>query len=253
MPELVASLCTLLVLAPLALMPGMGQFLFRPLAMAVAFAMGSAYLLSRSFVPSRAALWLKGYQQTHGEEHATETPQRRPGLVRRGFDRIQDGIEFVIQWYVRGLNHVLRLRWFVVLGAAGLLAAVLGGLLPHLRRDFFPEVDAGAFEIYVRLNTGTRIEETEKEVAEVENLIRQRDRQRSGADNQPVGRLGRLVRRLHSQLRADGRRALGATQNGAGALRSALRRRPAQAPWPKTTVSPPWRFRSIRAAPSAAP
>src|SRR5262249_18301368 len=29
MPELVASLCTLLVLAPLALMPGMGTFLFR--------------------------------------------------------------------------------------------------------------------------------------------------------------------------------------------------------------------------------
>jgi multidrug efflux pump subunit AcrB len=172
MPELVASLCTLLVLAPLALMPGMGQFLFRPLAMAVAFAMGSAYLLSRSFVPSRAALWLKGHSQKHGEEHTSETPKRRPGLVRRGFDRIQDGIEFVIGWYVRGLNHVLRLRWFVVLGAAGLLAAVLGGLLPHLRRDFFPEVDAGAFEMYVRLNTGTRIEETEKEVAEVENLIR---------------------------------------------------------------------------------
>ena len=78
----------------------------------------------------------------------------------------------MIRLYVRGLNHVLRLRWFVVLGAAGLLAAVLGGVLPHLRRDFFPEVDAGAFEMYVRLNTGTRIEETEKEVAEVENLIR---------------------------------------------------------------------------------
>src|SRR5262249_8183423 len=50
MPELVASLCTLLVLAPLALMPGMGRFLFRPMALAVAFAMAAAYLLSRSFV-----------------------------------------------------------------------------------------------------------------------------------------------------------------------------------------------------------
>ena len=30
MPELVASCCTLLVLAPLAFMPGMGKFLFRP-------------------------------------------------------------------------------------------------------------------------------------------------------------------------------------------------------------------------------
>ena len=51
MPELVASLCTLLVLAPLALMPGMGEFLFRPMAMAVAFAMISAYILSRIVRP----------------------------------------------------------------------------------------------------------------------------------------------------------------------------------------------------------
>src|SRR2546423_2566385 len=61
MPELVASLCTLLVLAPLALMPGLGEFLFRPMALAVAFAMLSAYILSRSFVPSRSALWLKAH------------------------------------------------------------------------------------------------------------------------------------------------------------------------------------------------
>ena len=61
MPELVASLCTLLVLAPLALMPGLGEFLYRPMAAGVAFAMISAYVLSRTFVPSRAARWLKAH------------------------------------------------------------------------------------------------------------------------------------------------------------------------------------------------
>src|SRR5205085_4791854 len=45
MPELVAMGCTLLVLAPLALMPGMGKFLFRPMALGVAFAMIAAYIL----------------------------------------------------------------------------------------------------------------------------------------------------------------------------------------------------------------
>ena len=52
MPELVSTLCTFLVLAPLALMPGLGEFLFRPMAMAVAFAMIAAYLLSRTLVPA---------------------------------------------------------------------------------------------------------------------------------------------------------------------------------------------------------
>ena len=66
MPELVSSLCTFLVLAPLALMPGTGVFLFRPMAYAVAFAMIVAYILSRSFVPSMSALLLK----PHGHERA---------------------------------------------------------------------------------------------------------------------------------------------------------------------------------------
>ena len=52
LPELVSTLCTFLVLAPLALMPGMGEFLFMPLTMAVAFAMCSAYILSRTLVPA---------------------------------------------------------------------------------------------------------------------------------------------------------------------------------------------------------
>src|SRR5205085_7495504 len=68
MPELVASCCTLLVLAPLAMMPGLGKFLFRPMALAVAFAMISAYLLSRTLVPALCSLWLRGHP-ARGETH----------------------------------------------------------------------------------------------------------------------------------------------------------------------------------------
>ncbi len=92
-PELVASCCTLLVLAPLALMPGMGTFLFRPMAMAVAFAMISAYLLSRTLVPALGSLWLESHTPAgrtrtsagtseHRSEH--ENPQIK-GPVGRAF------------------------------------------------------------------------------------------------------------------------------------------------------------------------
>ena len=50
--------------------------------------------------------------------------------------------------------------------AVSLLILSLGLLGPVIRRDFFPEVDAGAFEIYVRAPTGTRIERTEAKIAE---------------------------------------------------------------------------------------
>jgi len=52
------------------------------------------------------------------------------------------------------------------------LVLVVGGLGPLLRREFFPEVDAGSFEIYVRGETGTKIEVTEQRIAQVENFVR---------------------------------------------------------------------------------
>src|SRR5438270_12546545 len=57
-PVLVATLTTIIVLCPIALMPGMGGFLFRPLTLAVAFAMIASFILSRTFVPALCAKWL---------------------------------------------------------------------------------------------------------------------------------------------------------------------------------------------------
>jgi multidrug efflux pump subunit AcrB len=186
MPELVASLCTLLVLAPLALMPGLGEFLYRPMAAGVAFAMISAYFLSRTFVPSRSASWLKahtghGHEPANGNGHdeldlspevADDRRAARRGMLRSIFARWESLIETGIGWYVRQLNRAMNFRIVVVLIAVGLFAATLGGLGTRLRREFFPEVDSGAFEMYARAASGTRIEETEKRIAKVEEFLR---------------------------------------------------------------------------------
>jgi len=63
MPALAATLCTLLVLLPLALIPGLGPFLFKPMFLAVAFAMVIAYIVSLTFVPTRCAAWMKSHGQ----------------------------------------------------------------------------------------------------------------------------------------------------------------------------------------------
>jgi multidrug efflux pump subunit AcrB len=170
MPELTASACTLLVLAPLALMPSSGQFLFKPLALAVAYSMAVAYLLSRTFVPSRCASWLK----PHSRESAAEQPR---GLMRRwigrSYARWEAWIEAGITWYGRRLDEVMRHRWLVVLAPLALLLVLIVGVGPFLRREYFPEVDAGAFEMFVRAPSGTRIERTEERIAEVEKAVQQ--------------------------------------------------------------------------------
>jgi multidrug efflux pump subunit AcrB len=207
LPELVATICTFLVLTPLTLVPGLGTFLFKPMAMAVAFAMISAYILSRTLVPSRSAMWLKGHEgghdagHAHGDSHATHGEQngqsdeyargqdqyhadsaqvqspimngngngrRSQNPIARAYAKWQGMIDKGIEAYCRALDFVLRNRIASIGVAVGWLVLVLIFLTPILRKEFFPEVDAGAFEMYVRGPAGTRVEITNQIISEVE-------------------------------------------------------------------------------------
>ncbi|MFT3879002.1 MAG: efflux RND transporter permease subunit [Gemmatales bacterium] len=180
MPELTASLCTLLVLAPLTMIPGLGAFLFKPMFLAVAFAMIIAYLLSRTFVPARSAAWLKGHGHKPIESHGNDYEHRNVhenapprGLAGRLFEKWESVIDAGIRVYVSLLGMAMKARVAIVVAAFLMLAGVVIVLGPSLRREFFPEVDAGAFELTVRLPSGTRIEITEGYVEAVEEYIKQ--------------------------------------------------------------------------------
>jgi multidrug efflux pump subunit AcrB len=164
MPELVSTLCTFLVLMPLIFVPGTGRFLFLPMALAVMFAMTAAYILSRTFVPCASAFLL-----AHHDPHAAK--ENLSGIAR-AFAVWEGGINAAIRLYVRALDFVLAHRGATIAGAFGLLAVVLIVLVPTMRRDFFPEVDSGAFEIAVRAPSGTRIEVTEDDVEKVNKFVR---------------------------------------------------------------------------------
>jgi multidrug efflux pump subunit AcrB len=72
------------------------------------------------------------------------------------------------------LERVLRRRLLTVGTAVLLLVVVVITLGSQLRREFFPEVDAGAFEMTVRGRSGMRIEVTEEHIAQVEKAIQNR-------------------------------------------------------------------------------
>jgi multidrug efflux pump subunit AcrB len=166
MPALVATCCTLLVLAPLAAIPDLGKFLFLPMALAVGFAMIAAYLLSQTLVPVCCAAWLK----PHAASHGTAQPNR--SLWERLFSRWEAVLIHLNSWYGSLLNQVLRVRPLVLLAAVGFLTSTVIYLGPELRRELFPEVDSGAFEMTVRAPSGTALEFTEARIAEVEDAIR---------------------------------------------------------------------------------
>lgn len=179
MPALAATLCTLLVLAPLALVPGLGPFLFKPMFLAVAFAMLVAYLVSLTFVPTRCAAWMRSHGhkpiESHGYDYGDRNEHENPpakGPLGRLYEKWESVLDGVFKGYARALVAVLKARVWVIGGAFALLALVVVLIGPHLRREFFPEVDAGAFEIYVRAGSGTRIEVTEGYIEAVEKYVK---------------------------------------------------------------------------------
>src|SRR5262249_35776590 len=126
LPELVSTLCTFLVLAPLAFMPGLGEYLYRPMALAVALAMITAYILSRTFVPSRCATWLRPHVPV--DHDAVQRP-----TLGRVFGWWENRIGAAIARYVEMLDRVLEYRVLTVLVAAVLFAGTLAWFGPRLR------------------------------------------------------------------------------------------------------------------------
>jgi multidrug efflux pump subunit AcrB len=160
-PAFVSTLCICIVFVPVVFIDGAAKSLFVPLAMAVVFAMLTSYFLSRTLVPTMVQYLLGG---EHVGGAARGLLGHLHGFIERGFERLQAA-------YARTLAALLEHRRPFVTAAALLFVASLG-LLPFLGEDFFPAVDGGALRVHVRAPAGTRIEETARIFAQVEDHVR---------------------------------------------------------------------------------
>jgi len=143
--------------------------LFRPLALAVTFAMFSSFLLSRTFVPMMCAKFLPD-EHAHGHGHGAPTPSSWNWFAR--FHHWFEGyLDRANQAYERQLHLLIRHR-YKFLGFVGSLIVLAAFLFPHVRREFFPAVDAGQITVYFRAPSNFRLDATEKRVAEFERFIK---------------------------------------------------------------------------------
>ena len=168
-PATISLFCICIVFVPLLTLGGVAGYLFRPLAMAVVFAMISSYILTYTLVPTMAQFLLKN-QRHHATESGSGEP-RRLGL----FGRFQRGFEHYFEKFRQGylglLGLALHHRWAFA-GGFVCFSLLSLGLVPFLGQDFFPSVDSGAIRIHLRAPTGTRIEETTRLTTQVEQKIR---------------------------------------------------------------------------------
>jgi multidrug efflux pump subunit AcrB len=155
LPVLAATLTTIVVFFPVTLLYGVSKFLFSALALAVVLSLIASYLVAMTLVPLFCARFI--------HPHAPPT---------RGFNAwFQRRFEGLLRFYNRVVLRILAAPVLTMgLFAIGFGASLL--LFPQLGLSFFPQTDAGQFVINVKAPSGTKLTDTEQEIAKLEAMIR---------------------------------------------------------------------------------
>ena len=169
-PATVALFCICIAFVPLLALGGVAGYLFRPLAMAVVFAMIASYILTYTLVPTMAHFLLRNQHQSRGA--------RRVGRAAAGRTcsaAFSEGSRPISSGFGRAISACCNWRCSAAsCSPAGFICVALLslGLAPFLGQDFFPLGQFGAIKIHMRAPTGTRIEETTLLADQVEQKIR---------------------------------------------------------------------------------
>lgn len=156
MPVLVTTLTIIIVFFPIIFLTGISKYLFTPLAIVVSLAMIGSRFISMTLVPIMAAAFFKN----HSTEH-------KPKGILGMFDR---GVTSITNRYVKTIDRVLKFRW-LVLGSVAVLFIISIFGFRKIGTELFPQMDVGQISIDVRMESGTRIEKSEKTITEIEKFL----------------------------------------------------------------------------------
>jgi multidrug efflux pump subunit AcrB len=169
LPVLAATLTTVVVFFPVTLLYGVSKFLFSSLALAVVLSLFASYVVAMTVVPLFCARFMKhGGDPVHHAQ--ADAPTLAPSLGRRFNAFFNRSFNRFLEKYDTLVDLVLRRpAWYLIVFAVGFAASLL--LFPRIELAFFPRTDAGQFVINVKAASGTRLVETEKEIAHLEDLL----------------------------------------------------------------------------------
>ncbi len=151
-PMLVATITFAIVFVPVLFMTGTAQFLFKPLAYAAGLAIIASYVIAITLIPAYCSKFLP-------KDWATGQAQQSES------NKFGD-------WYAALLSKLIAFRIPITIVALLLFGGAAWTMNSFMGRELFPPVDSGQMTILVRMKSGTRIEETEKTIIEIEKEIK---------------------------------------------------------------------------------
>lgn len=150
-----STLTTIAVFFPMVFAQGVTGKMTRGLALAIAFSLLASLFVALTIVPMVASLLFKA----NSKQNVGEKSQRT-----RQFEKARN-------FYRRTLHSALRRRGWVLGGTFGLLV-ISFAIVPFLGTEFMPAMDREMIIFTVKMPVGTSLEETNRVVSLVENLMK---------------------------------------------------------------------------------
>jgi len=171
LPVLASTLTTAVVFFPVTLLAGVSKFLFSAMALAVVVSLFASYIVAMTVVPLFCARFLKLENPAHASETDSAVKVNKPGWGARFNTAFNSAFNRMLGWYEVIVLRVLKIPVTVlVLFFLAFAASLL--LYTQLGFAYFPRTDAGQFVITFKAPSGTKLTVTEKEVANLEILIK---------------------------------------------------------------------------------
>jgi hydrophobe/amphiphile efflux-1 (HAE1) family protein len=170
MPIFVSTITTIVVFLPTVFLEGQARLLFIPLTFTISFSLFASFLVSRTVTPLLCYHWLRREHEADPARAVGPSGGLRAKLsaVFAWSSKMLQGLDTV---YQRQLNWALDHRKALLGGILVLLASALI-VLPWVGTEFFPESDESQFIVRLRAPVGTRVEETERIVKRMEDIMR---------------------------------------------------------------------------------
>ncbi len=155
-----STLTTIVVFLPMLFITGVVGIMFGELAIIVTVTLVASLFTAGTFTVMLCSRWLR----------VSSGPGKEKKWIQNFYDISERWFKSWEDFYARALAFCLHHKKFVILGFSfAFIASFL--LLPFVGNEFIPEEDTGDVRITVNLALGTRVEETDKLAARIEDIF----------------------------------------------------------------------------------
>jgi len=155
-----STLTTVVVFVPMLFVAGVIGIMFKELAVIIIVTLIASLFTATTFSPMLCSKWLKAQLQNQKQK-----------LSSRLYELSEKMFRSWEEFYSRSLAWCLRHKKIVIISCSAIFIASLF-LMRFVGNEFIPEEDSGDLRINVNLPIGTRVEETDKVAAVIEDIFK---------------------------------------------------------------------------------